>query len=65
MFTITRAYAKQRMVDLQNEARLYELGHHNLSKKKKTQKPFFEKSLVIFYKSRYKLTFRIGIDKLT
>ena len=65
MFTINRDYAKQRMADLQEEARQYELGHRYLSKKKKTQKPFFEKSLVLFYTRKYKLTFKIGIDKLT
>jgi hypothetical protein len=65
MFNINHDYIKQRIVDLQQEARQNELGHRYLSKKIKSQKPFFEKSLVLFYTRKYKLTFKIGIDKLT
>lgn len=65
MFNINHDYLKQRMVELQEEARQHELGHHYLSRKKKSAKPFFEKSLVLLYTRKYKLTFKIGIDKLT
>ncbi|WP_342506385.1 hypothetical protein [Sporosarcina sp. FSL K6-2383] len=65
MYNINHDYLKQRIVDLQQEARQNELGHHFLSRIKKSQKPFFEKSLVLFYTRKYKLTFKIGIDKLT
>ncbi len=60
MFNINHDYIKLRMVELQHEAR-----QQYLSRKKKSAKPFFEKSLVLFYTRKYKLTFRIGIDKLT
>lgn len=65
MFTTNQDYIKQRMEDLQKEMRLYKLGHRYQSRKMKSQKPFFEKSLVSFYTRKYKLTFKIGIDKLT
>lgn len=65
MFTTNQDYIKQRMVDLQKEVSQYKLGHRYQSRKKNVQKPFFEKSLVLFYTRKYKLTFKIGIDKLT
>ena len=65
MYTTNQDYVKQRMVDLQQEVSQYKLGHRYQSRKKNVQKTFFEKSLVLFHTRKYKLTFKIGIDKLT
>ena len=49
MFTINDIeYAKQRMADLEKEARQYKLGHNYLSRKKKIQKSFLKRVLRYF-----------------
>ncbi|MEG0451071.1 MAG: hypothetical protein RR595_14530 [Lysinibacillus sp.] len=49
MFTINDIeYAKQRMADLEKEARQYKLGHNYLSRKKKTRKSFLKRVLSYF-----------------
>ena len=49
MFTINDIeYAKQRMADLEKEARQYKLGHNYLSRKKKIQKSFLKRILSYF-----------------
>ncbi|SES44152.1 MULTISPECIES: hypothetical protein [Psychrobacillus] len=49
MFTINDIeYAKQRMADLEKEARQYKLGHNYLSRKKKIQKSFLKRVLSYF-----------------
>ncbi|WP_318616450.1 hypothetical protein [Sporosarcina sp. YIM B06819] len=63
MYTTNQDYVKQRMVDLQQEVSQYKLGHGYQSRKKNVQKPFYEKSFVLFHKCKYKVTFRIGIAK--
>ena len=63
MFTTNQDYVKQRMADLQQEVNLYKLGHHYQARTKNVQKPFFDKSFVLFHKYKYKVTFRIGIAK--
>ncbi|MCZ8542450.1 hypothetical protein [Psychrobacillus psychrodurans] len=41
-------YAKQRMADLEKEARRYKLGHNYLSRKKKIQKSFLKRFFSYF-----------------
>ncbi len=48
MFTINKEHVKQRMVELQKEARQYELERRCLATKKKTQKPFWENVMNYF-----------------
>lgn len=41
-------YVKQRMADLEKEARQYKLGHNYLSRKNKMQKSFWKRVLSYF-----------------
>lgn len=63
MFTTNQDYVKQRIADLQQEVNLYKLGHRYQAKKRNVQKPFLDKSFVLFHKFKYKVTFRIAIAK--
>lgn len=54
MFSINDIeYTKQRMADLEKEARQYKLGHNYLTRKKKIQKSFLKR--VLSYFTRVKL----------
>lgn len=49
MFSINDIeYTKQRMADLEKEARQYKLGHNYLTRKKKIQKSFLKRVLSYF-----------------